>query len=209
MSKVLFTSHDITTTYTGRNGTGKCIGLNLTTRIKTTGDVVCVTIAPVNSKELVANCNIDIPVNDIDSVIAALNEVKKTVHTHRMKAGESLINPPVHKLDTKNLVVDKSVINPPDVLKLCGNMIVVPLDKKPVALPEFFSTADTISYTERGFFVGFTNKHVAKDAMNEILHAYDEAGMDKSNLVGDVLNGISNQLDEAFGNDDWDDVDQA
>lgn len=77
------------------------------------------------------------------------------------------------------------------------------------ALPEFFVTPDSISYTERGFFIGFANKHVAKDAMNEILHAFDDAGMDKSNLVGDVLFGISEQLDKAFGNDDWDDKDQA
>ena len=70
-------------------------------------------------------------------------------------------------------------------------------------------TPDSISYTERGFFIGFANKHVAKDAMNEILHAFDDAGMDKSNLVGDVLFGISEQLDKAFGNDDWDDKDQA
>jgi hypothetical protein len=27
--------------------------------------------------------------------------------------------------------------------------------------------------------------------------------------VGDVLFGISEQLDKAFGNDDWDDKDQA
>ncbi len=77
------------------------------------------------------------------------------------------------------------------------------------AISEFQVTGDSISYTERGFFIGFANKHVAKDAMNEILHAFDEAGMDKSNLVGDVLFGISEQLDEAFGNEDWDDKDQA
>lgn len=92
---------------------------------------------------------------------------------------------------------------------LNDNEIKAEIPEETRALPEFFVTGDSISYTERGFFIGFANKHVAKDAMNEILHAYDEAGMDKSNLVGDVLFGISEQLDEAFGNEDWDDKDQA
>lgn len=145
-----------------------------------------------------------------------LNKCKRYSLPGGAKTNEGLLRTVVRILNEQGIKVEipEETNEQPKVLKLSGNMVTIPIAPKEVpaetrALPEFFVTPDSISYTERGFFIGFANKHVAKDAMNEILHAFDDAGMDKSNLVGDVLFGISEQLDEAFGNDDWDDKDQA
>lgn len=75
MPRINFINPDITTTYIGRNGTGKCIGLDITERIKAKGDGVGVTIAPINSKGKVANCNIDIPIQDIEAFVAELIKI--------------------------------------------------------------------------------------------------------------------------------------
>lgn len=143
-----------------------------------------------------------------------LNKCKRYTLAVGSKTNEGLLRTVVRILNEQGIKVEiPEETEQPTILKLSGNMITIPIAPKEVltetrALPEFFVTGDSISYTERGFFIGFANKHVAKDAMNEILHAFDEAGKDKSNLVGDVLFGISEQLDEAFGNEDWDDKDQ-
>lgn len=144
-----------------------------------------------------------------------LNKCKRYSLPGGAKSNEGLLRTVVRILNEQGIKVEiPEETEQPKVLKLSGNMVTIPITKTEApaetrALPEFFVTPDSISYTERGFFIGFANKHVAKDAMNEILHAFDEAGKDKSNLVGDVLFGISEQLDEAFGNEDWDDEDQA
>lgn len=91
-----------------------------------------------------------------------------------------------------------------DILNKNGIKCEIP-DEDTKQSPDIREISGAIFHEERGFLMAFGNKHIAKEAMNEILHAFDEAGHDKSNLVGDVLNGIGNQLDEAFGNPDWDD----
>lgn len=103
MTTINFTKPDITTTYVGRNGTGKCIGIDITNRIKAKGDLVGVTISPINSKGNVANCNIDIPFEDIEAFAAALLKIAGVVsfklgapepafpETTTLKAGKSLV----------------------------------------------------------------------------------------------------------------------
>ena len=138
-----------------------------------------------------------------------LNKCKQYSLPGGAKSNEGLLRTVVRIINEQGIKVEiPEETEQPKVLKLSGNIVTIPITKTETrALPEFFVTPDSISYTERGFFIGFANKHVAKDAMNEILHAFDGAGMDKSNLVGDVLFGISEQLDGAFGNEDWDDED--
>jgi len=59
------------TAFHGRNGTGKCRGLNLFLSVYEAGPQQ-ITIQPVTSKGCGANCCIDIPEGDVDKVISAL-----------------------------------------------------------------------------------------------------------------------------------------
>jgi len=59
------------TTFTGRNGTFKCAGVELidyTDRVQ---------ISPVTSKGNVGRCDIDIPVEDIPALIEALQDIAR------------------------------------------------------------------------------------------------------------------------------------
>lgn len=99
MTTINFTKPDITTTYVGRNGTGKCIGIDITNRIKAKGDLVGVTISPINSKGNVANCNIDIPFEDIEAFAAALLKIAGVVS---FKLGDPEPAFPVTQMKTGN-----------------------------------------------------------------------------------------------------------
>lgn len=71
--------HDISfcnsiTTYLGRNGTGKCTGVNILPSL----DEKNFWIAPINSKGSVARCEILIPMDTIPEVINTLNKMYKT-----------------------------------------------------------------------------------------------------------------------------------
>ena len=67
--RIHWKDHQVTT-YTGRNGTFKCIGLH----ILNGGSYIV--LAPINSKDTAGHCFIDIPVEDLDSVINALKAYK-------------------------------------------------------------------------------------------------------------------------------------
>jgi len=54
------------TTYTGRNGQGKQVGLGFT------HNGSCLLLEPINSKGHLANCQMNIPYNDLISVIEML-----------------------------------------------------------------------------------------------------------------------------------------
>lgn len=56
------------TYYVGRNGTGKQIGLGFTP------NATCVLMEPINSKNHIANCAINVPYNDIPEVIKTLKK---------------------------------------------------------------------------------------------------------------------------------------
>ena len=56
--------------YIGRNGMGKQVG------IEVLSDTTLVTLCPVNTKG-VANCMLEIPIDDLPELIAALQAVKK------------------------------------------------------------------------------------------------------------------------------------
>jgi hypothetical protein len=57
------------TSYIGRNGEGRQTGIGITGH----GDVI--TMEPINSKNNVANCMINIPYGDINNVLDALTKV--------------------------------------------------------------------------------------------------------------------------------------
>jgi len=60
--------------YIGRNGLGKQVGIE----ILACGDSVpsqIVTMSPINGKNMVANCSIDLPVENIPDFIKALQEI--------------------------------------------------------------------------------------------------------------------------------------
>ena len=147
MSKILFTAHDITTTFVGRNGTGKCIGLHVANRLNVRGDVSAVTISPINSKGLVANCSIDIPFDDIESLVVSLREIQKNAYTKNMKAGESLI-------------------------KLGSNVLHIPI--APKGTWEYKAYASLADYENRLSFLGgtgFVGKNAAKtEAALDLAH---------------------------------------
>ena len=69
-------AHD-NVTFHGRNGTGKCRGVNLWLNEYTDRepDAATITIQPVTSKGNGANCSIDIPLGDADEVIRAMHKV--------------------------------------------------------------------------------------------------------------------------------------
>ncbi len=56
------------TTYTGRNGQGKQIGLAFT------HNGSCLLLEPINSKNKIAKCQINIPYEDMTKVIETLQE---------------------------------------------------------------------------------------------------------------------------------------
>ena len=97
MTRINFTNPGITTTYVGRNGTGKCIGIE----IIDLSDKKCprVTIAPINSQKKVANCNIDIPIEDIEAFAAELLKIAGIVS---FKLGDPEPAFPVTQMKTGN-----------------------------------------------------------------------------------------------------------
>jgi len=62
--------------YLGRNGTGKQTGIEILPIGDPSSNQV-VTLSPVNSNGNIANCMIDIPVNDIPDVVRQLNKIYK------------------------------------------------------------------------------------------------------------------------------------
>lgn len=56
--------------YHGRNGTGKCTGLRLTPTD------TYVTLNPFNSRNQIANCAIDVPLDRIQELVEALTAVQ-------------------------------------------------------------------------------------------------------------------------------------
>lgn len=66
MNVIQFSNRKDNTTYTGRNGVGQCFGLDI---LITQNHVV---LSPVNSKGQVANCEINIPLEDIMKVAKTL-----------------------------------------------------------------------------------------------------------------------------------------
>ena len=75
MTRINFTNNTNNNTFVGRNGTGMCRGIEVLDL--TDKNPPKVMIAPINSKGKVANCNIDIPVEDIPALIAALSDYVK------------------------------------------------------------------------------------------------------------------------------------
>lgn len=73
MKDIMFSS-TLRTSYIGRNGHGKQIGLEVLPIGETTPDQI-ITLSPINSKGNVANCSLDIPRADIPAFIAALQSV--------------------------------------------------------------------------------------------------------------------------------------
>lgn len=69
-------AHD-NVTFHGRNGTGKCRGIILWVNEYTDRepDVATITIQPVTSKGIGANCSIDIPLRDADEVIRSMHSL--------------------------------------------------------------------------------------------------------------------------------------
>ena len=61
---------DPTVTYLGRNGMGKCIGISVD---KHTAPFPYYTLYPINSKESIARCYIEIPAAQAGQVAAAMN----------------------------------------------------------------------------------------------------------------------------------------
>ena len=82
MTRINFANPDLNTTYVGRNGTGKCIGIE----IFDLSDNKCsrVMVAPINSQKKVANCNFEIPIEDIE---AFANELLKIAGVVAFKLG--------------------------------------------------------------------------------------------------------------------------
>lgn len=62
------------TQYLGRNGIGKCTGIELLDARPLYHEVW---ISPINSKDNVARCQISVPVEDIPEIIKALQEMAK------------------------------------------------------------------------------------------------------------------------------------
>ena len=140
MTRINFTKPDITTTYVGRSGTGKCIGIE----IVDLSDKKCprVTIAPINSQKKVVNCNIDIPIEDIEAFAAELLKIAGVVTfklgdpepafpVTTMKAGKSELCP---KDIVVGAVVDVTakagdewtgMIYRADVTKIRGNVVTI------------------------------------------------------------------------------------
>lgn len=58
-------------TYCGRNGTFKCKGLILDQSKN------YLTFYPVNSKGNIANCNIEFPIAEIDTLVEVLTQIKE------------------------------------------------------------------------------------------------------------------------------------
>ena len=58
------------TTYFGRNGMGRQIGIGLTM------DANCLLIEPINSKDHLAHCQIRVPYADITNLIYELNKMR-------------------------------------------------------------------------------------------------------------------------------------
>lgn len=57
---------DRATMYTGRNGNGQCCGLDLD------ASASIVTLSPLNSKGMIANCRIEVPTEALPAIVAAL-----------------------------------------------------------------------------------------------------------------------------------------
>lgn len=78
MVKMSSREHDIRfetiTTYLGRNGTGKCIGVNIFSSVSEKE----FWITPINSKDNLARCDILIPHDSIPHIIEKLNSMYKT-----------------------------------------------------------------------------------------------------------------------------------
>lgn len=70
------------TTYYGRNGSGRQTGIEISADEV---HVDTVLLMPVNSKNKVANCAITIPVESINSVIAALRSFETLVRERNTK----------------------------------------------------------------------------------------------------------------------------
>ena len=73
MAQINFTKPDISTLYVGRNGTGKCIGIEIVDNSET--ELPSITIAPINSQKNVANCKIVIPIEDVEAFAAELLKI--------------------------------------------------------------------------------------------------------------------------------------
>jgi hypothetical protein len=58
--------------YKGRNGSGKQIGISITKGTKV------VWVEPINSKGIVANCYMTVPLDKVDDLIKALKEESKS-----------------------------------------------------------------------------------------------------------------------------------
>jgi len=64
---------DVITSFTGRNGNFKCIGIDL---VAYDGNKRTV-IHPITSKHQIGNCNITIPTENIPEIIKTLKEIVK------------------------------------------------------------------------------------------------------------------------------------
>lgn len=72
MKEIMFTETQ-RTSYIGRNGHGKQIGIELLA-IGEAKPGQIITLSPINSKGNVANCSMDIPVADIPAFVAELQK---------------------------------------------------------------------------------------------------------------------------------------
>lgn len=102
MTRINFTKPSKNITYVGRNGTGVCTGIYIEDFSST--ELNRVIIQPINSKGNIANCSIDIPIEDIEAFTAELLKIAGVVTfklgdpepafpVTTMKAGKSLIKP--------------------------------------------------------------------------------------------------------------------
>ena len=73
MSQQVIFKGDTDLLYTGRNGTGKCTGLDML-YIKHSQSVM---LNPVNSKgKMTESCSVSVPVSELDEIIACLQKLK-------------------------------------------------------------------------------------------------------------------------------------
>jgi len=73
------------TTYLGRNGRGRCIGIEVFKAIPAYEEVW---ISPINSKKSIARCEIIIPVKDIPEIIKALQEIQEDNDANNIKSSQ-------------------------------------------------------------------------------------------------------------------------
>jgi hypothetical protein len=70
MSKSVLWKDDQCTIFTGRKGTEKCIGLEVSANVEDT-----ITITPIDAKTMLGKCQITIPLADVKRIVKALREV--------------------------------------------------------------------------------------------------------------------------------------